>query len=531
LADPNIKSGPIPVLRPVEEMAADPQTPGEQVVSFAYNHLRIGDGKMIGKRMILQPFQIKFILAVFDNPAGTRYAYLSVAARNGKTMLMAVILLAFIIGPFRQRNIEVASGAMSRDQAALCYKSMSNILAMSPGCEGIYSAVPSSKLITGISTNASYQALSSDAKTGYGRSLKIIMLDEASQVVGPSSAFTDMLESRQGSYDDALQLIISTQASSDMDYFSVLLDSAERDNDPHTVSHVYAADKDSDLMDREQWAKANPGLGIFRSLPELEKAMTKAQAIPVKESLARNQFLNERTTMAHLAFSATIWKECAGEVDLDLFRSGFVTAGLDLSAKNDLTAAVLATEDEDGVVHVLPFVFCPTHGIEERARRDRAPYDLWVKNGDMYPIGGKTMDFDQIAEALCVALSEFGIEVDEIHYDKHMIEHFHAACDREEVFTNSEWIGVPQFFKDMGVRLASAVNLMTEGKVRHGSNPPLNMSASVAVAKQGREGVSSLAKDLASQRIDPVVAMVMALWPFGDGREVVVEFDVRAMVG
>jgi phage terminase large subunit-like protein len=518
-------------MRPVEEMIADPQTEGEKVVSFAATYLRVGDGKLIGKPLILQPFQIAFILSVFDNPESTRYAYLSVAARNGKTMLMAVILLCYVIGPFRQRNIEVASGAMSRDQAGLCYKSMSNILAMSPLTSGMYATVPSSKIITGLSTNASYQALSSDAKSGYGRSLKVIMLDEASQVRGPSSDFTSMLESRQGSYDDALQLIISTQAPSDMDYFSLLLDGAERGDDPHTVCHIYRADPDCDLMDKKQWAKANPGLGIFRSESELEKAMVQAREISTRESQVRNQFLNQRISAEVLAFPPSVWKSCGGEIDFDVFRAGHVTMGLDLSSKNDLTAAVLCAESDDGLIHMLPFVFCPTSGIEDRSRRDRAPYDVWCREGKMIPIGGKTMDFDQIAEALQEELSELGIEVHEVHYDKHMIEHFKAACDRVGAFTSSEWIGVPQFFKDMGARLSSLSSLMIEGKVRHGGHPVLAMAASVAVAKVGREGVSALAKNLSSQRIDPVVAAVMAAWPFGDGRDKPMEeFDIDAWV-
>ena len=395
-----ILSGPIPKLRPIEDMIADPQTVGESIVSFAGNYLRVGDGKLINEPLILDMYQVAFILAVFDNPDKTRFGYLSVAARNGKTMLMAVIMLAYVIGPLRGRNVEVASGAMSRDQAALCYKSMANILSMSPKCDGLYALTPSSKMIKGLATNSSYQALSSDAKSGYGRSLRVVMIDEASQIEGPSSEFTDMLSSRQGSYDDALQLIISTQSPSDMAFFSILLDGAERGNDPHTVSHVYKAEEDCDLMDRKQWAQANPGLGKYRSEIDLQRTMKQAQEISTKESSARNQFLNQRVSAQRLAFPPSVWKACDGEIDFDVFRRGPVYAGLDLSSKVDLTAAVLMAEDDDGVVHTLPFVFCPTAGIEERSRRDRAPYDVWVRDGYMTPIGGKTMDFDQIAGAL-----------------------------------------------------------------------------------------------------------------------------------
>ena len=149
----------------------------------------------------------------------------------------------------------------------------------------------------------------------------------------------------------------------------------------------------------------------------------------------------------------------------------------------------------------------------------------------MLPVGGKTMDFDQIAESLRDELSDLGIDVSQIHYDKHMIEHFHSACDRAGAFTNTEWIGVPQFFKDMGVRLASLTGIMAEGRLKHGNHPVLAMSASVAIAKIGREGLAALDKSLSTHRIDPIVAAVMATWVFGDGREVVEEFSIESWVG
>ena len=527
-----IKCGPVPKMRPIEDIIDDPQTRGEEVISFAANFLIVPNGMKRGEPLILEPFQCMFILALFDNPHTTRTAILSVAARNGKTFVVSVILLSLLIGPLREKNINIASGAMSREQAGLCYTLMEKILLESPGVAGLWDSVPSSKRVVGLSTNSEYVALSADAKTGYGRDLKVILLDEAGQISGPTSDFTNMLESRQGSHDDSLFITVSTQGRSDMDYLSQLIDSAERGQDPHTVCHVYAAEPDADLMDEDSWELANPGLGVFRSKLDLEKQMKSAVAISAKEPSARNQFMNQRISMEVLAFPPSAWKRCAGEIDYDVFRRGPCHMGLDLSARNDLTAAVLTAEDDDGIMHVLPFVFVPSEGILDRARRDRAPYDQWVRDGHMIPVGGAVMDFDQIAESLMHELSDLGIEPTTIQYDKHMIDHFMAACARVGAFPNSDWVGVAQFFKDMGARLASISGMMVEGRVRHGGHPVLAMAASVAVAKVGREGVAALAKNLSTQRIDAAVALTMAAWPFGDGRsEPIQEFDVAAWVG
>ena len=507
-----------------------PTERAERVIGFIEQYCRVPEGSKVGEPIVLADFQKDFIKAVYGNELGTRRAYLAMARKNGKTATIAGLLLAHVCGPEAKLNSQIVSGAMSRDQAALVFHLAEKMIYLNPELEAICKIVPSSKRIHGLTLNTEYKACSADASTAHGMSPILAILDEVGQVRGPSSDFIDAIETSQGAHDAPLLIAISTQAASDMDLFSVWLDDAERSGDPRIVSHVYKADDGCDLLDEEQWYKANPALGLFRNYDDLKTQLEQAKRMPTKESSARNLLLNERISLDQIAFPPSVWKRCAGEIDFDLFRRGPVHMGLDLSARNDLTAAVLCAEDDDGVVHVLPYVFCPTSGIEDRARRDRAPYDLWVREGHMIPVGGQTMDFDQIADALQAELSEIGIEVTTIQYDKHMIDHFKAACDRVGVFQSSEWVGVPQFFKDMGARLASLTGLMLESRVRHGGHPVLAMSASVAVAKAGREGVSALAKNLSTQRIDPMVALVMAAWPFGDGRETVEEFDVSQYV-
>jgi phage terminase large subunit-like protein len=506
------------------------RVPAKQVIQFIEEYCRVPEGALVGQPMKLAPFQKRFIKDIYDNPAGTRRAYLSLARKNGKTGLIAAILLNHVTGPSAVQNSQIVSGAMSKDQAALVFGLASKMIRLNPELDEVCKIVPSGKHIFGLNVGVEYRALSSDVGSNHGLSPVLALLDEVGQIRGPTSEFIDAIETSQGAHENPLLIAISTQAPSDADMFSTWLDDAERSDDPSIVSHVYSADSECELMDRKQWKKANPALGLFRSLKDLKNQLELAQRLPTKENSSRNLLLNERIAQDSLAFPPSMWKRCAGDIDYDVFRNGRVTMGLDLSQRNDLTAAVLCAEDDDGVVHVLPYVFCPMVGIEERSRRDRAPYSTWVNQGDMIPIPGETMDFDAIARALQDELSTLGVEVDEIHYDKHMIEHFNAACDRVGVFSQTEWIGVPQNFKDMGVRLASTLCLMAEEKIRHGGHPVMAMSASVAIAKQGREGISALDKSKSTHRIDPVVALVMAAWPFGDGRDVVEEWDVELFI-
>ncbi|WP_433646419.1 phage major capsid protein [Kosakonia pseudosacchari] len=96
-------------------------TRGERVIAFIERFCIVPEGKLIGKPMRLDPFQKEFILAVYDNPAGTDMAILSIARKNGKTGLIAGILLAHLVGPEAVQNTQIVSGALSREQAAIVF--------------------------------------------------------------------------------------------------------------------------------------------------------------------------------------------------------------------------------------------------------------------------------------------------------------------------------------------------------------------------------------------------------------------------
>ena len=61
-------------------------TRGEEVCKFIERYCLIPEGSKVGQPIKLLDFQRKFVLDVYDNPAGTSRAYLSVARKNGKSI-------------------------------------------------------------------------------------------------------------------------------------------------------------------------------------------------------------------------------------------------------------------------------------------------------------------------------------------------------------------------------------------------------------------------------------------------------------
>ena len=74
-------------------------TRGEKICAFIEHYCLIPEGTYVGRPIKLMKFQRNFILDLFDNPHGTSRAYLSVARKNGKSALIAAILLAQLVGP------------------------------------------------------------------------------------------------------------------------------------------------------------------------------------------------------------------------------------------------------------------------------------------------------------------------------------------------------------------------------------------------------------------------------------------------
>lgn len=507
------KCGPIPKLRKNwRELPEDKLTKGELVCRFTETHLRVPDGIKVGEPIVLDDFQIAYILAVVDNPAGTRNAILSMARRNGKSFIVAAILLAYLVGPLSAPNQTVASGANSRDQAALVFRLMSLMVQNSPEISRLVHIVPSGKRIVVKTNGATYQALSADAKTGYGQSFRVVVLDEAGQIVGPTSDFVNMLRTSQGSYVDPVFFTISTQAASDADFLSVQIDDAIRSQDPHTVCHVYAAPEDCALDDRNAWLAANPGLGVFRSEKDLAEQLKQASRLSSMENSARNLLLNQRVALVKLWLTASAWKECAGPIDIDIFRDGRpVSLGLDLSQKTDLTAAVLSTQDDDGVVHLLPLCFAPMQGMEQRELRDKAPYMTWVREEYLTAVPGAVISYDWVTDYLARWLRENEIEPSVVAFDRWRIESFRLEAERNDFCGFADWRMVGQGFKDMGPRLETFEGLLLEGKIRHGNHPLFNMAVASAIAVSDPAGSKKLEKSKSTQRIDPLVAAVMAV--------------------
>ena len=479
-------------------------TDGDRIIEFIHRYCRIPEGQHAGEPLQLAEFQQKFIRAVYDNPAGTRRAYLSIARKNGKTGLIAAMLLAHLVGPVAKLNSQIISGARSRDQAGIVFDLAAKMVRLNPELEKIIRIVPSQKRLIGLLMNTEYRALSAEGKTAHGLSPVLAILDEVGQVAGPQDAFVDAVTTSQGAHENPLLIAISTQAPTDADLFSVWIDDAEKSKDPRIISHVYRAEEEADVLDEEAWRIANPALGMFRSLDDLREQAIQASRMPSAENTFRNLCLNQRISTVSPFVSRSVWQACGDHPDELEGRN--VYAGLDLSARTDLTALVVAFEDE-GKWHVHPFFWTPEDGLAERARKDRVPYDVWQREGYLRTTPGASVDYAFVADEIADILGECNVLM--LAFDRWRMDLMRKELDAKGIDLPLEPFG--QGFKDMSPALDLVEAELLNKRILHGNHPVLNMCAANAVVRRDEAGNRKLDKHKASGRIDGMVALAMAL--------------------
>ena len=479
-------------------------TRGERVCKFIETYVRNPEGSLIGKPMHLEKFETDFILDIYDNRSITHTAILSMAKKNGKTSLIAALLLAHTVGPEAVLNSQIVSGARSRDQAAVVFELAAKMIQMDPDLSRVARVMPSGKRIVGLAKNVVYRALAADGSTAHGISPILVILDELGQVRGPSDDFVSALTSAQGAYENPLLIVISTQAPTDADMLSVMIDAQRENPDQHVVCHVYEAPADCRLDDEEAWQAANPGLGVFRSIADVRKQCAAAMAMPANEPSFRNLILNQRVEASAPFVARSVWESNGDHPGESAGKR--VWCGLDLSSVNDLTAFVMV--DEDFGVHCR--FWLPEFGITEKSRKDKVPYNVWANQKILTLSPGKAIEYEYIADYLVSVFNDHDVQC--IAFDRYNFKFLKpwlikAGLDDEDI---EKFVEFGQGTASMTPALRELESKLLNSQLRHGNHPILNMCAANAKVV-GDSGARKFDKKTARGRIDGMVALAMAI--------------------
>lgn len=483
------------------------QEAADRAVSFFADCLTHVTGEWRGKPFVLSDWQAKIVRDIFgwkrqDGTRKYRTVFIAVPRKAGKTTLAAGLAL-YMLYCDGEPGAQVINAAADRDQAALCFDAAKGMVQNEEQLDTRSNVYRRSIVVP--NTGSSYKVISSDANTKHGLGCSYVGADELH--AWPGRELWDVLTTSTGARRQPLT-VVTTTAGFDRhsicyelwDYAIKVRDGIVQDDTFYPA--IFAADKDDDWRDPATWHKAHPGLGVSVKLEYFEQECAKAKALPSYENTFRRLLLNQWTESDVRWLSMDAWDACGDELP-QLFGAACY-AGLDLSSTTDISALVLAFPI-DGKVYLKPYFWIPEEGIERRVRRDRVPYDVWVRDGLMETTPGAVIDYEFIR-------AKIGTLADEFHIKEIAIDRWNATQLSTQLTGDGfEVVGFGQGFASMAGPTKELERLIIGKEIAHGGNPVMRWMASNVSVEGDAAGNLKPSKKKSTERIDGIVASIMSI--------------------
>ena len=473
-------------------------------------------GPLAGKPFELEPWEAEFLRELFGwkRPDGTRQyrkALLAVPKKNGKSTFAGGLAL-YMLTADGEEGADVYSAAGDRDQAALVFDIAKRMVEQSPELADRIEVFRRSMLYRDSASR--WTVLSADAGTKHGINAHAVIFDELH--TQPNRQLFDALEGAGAARAQPLHLYITT-AGYDRnsvcfevwDYARKVLDGVIED--PSFLTRIYESQEEDDWTDPDVWAKANPNLGVSIPRSYLEEQCSKAIASPAAQNAFRRLHLNQWTRQRDRWLDLAKWDACAGDLmpaQIEEAAKGRIAyAGLDLANTTDLAALVLVfpPEDDEGSYDVLCRFWVPEERALERERRDRVPYVAWAREGWILLTEGDVIDHRSIRNEI-LSLSQ-RYEIREVAFDRWGSVQISRDLEDEGL----AMVAFGQGFASMSAPTNELMRLVLSGRIRHGGHPVLRWNADNLIVKTDPAGNLKPDKAKSTEKIDGMVALVMAL--------------------
>ncbi|HTA64646.1 MAG TPA: terminase TerL endonuclease subunit [Xanthomonadaceae bacterium] len=488
-----------------------PAERAEDNIDWCEKYLFLPEGKHVGEPLKMAEFMQEDFRAIYGNEVPTRRAIISRGRKNAKSVECAAIVLLHLCGPEYRPNGAIYSCAQSRDQAAIIYRLASKMVRMSPILRRVVKIRESAKELHCPGVGTMYKALSAETSTAFGLSPVLTVHDELGQVRGPRFALYEAMETATAAQEQPLTLVISTQAPTDSDLLSMLIDDAKSGADKRTVLRLDTAPMDDDPFDEDTIAKANPALRLFMNKVEVMAMAEDARRLPAREAEFRNLILNQRVEASNPFVTPSIWKACGAPV-LPFASTTPLYGGLDLSSVADLTALILIGQPDNKKWHVHPTFWLPKEGLAEKSRNDRVPYDVWAKDGFLQTTEGSSIKYEYVAHVLRDLFTAYNIR--KLAFDRWNMKHLKPWLEKagfSASMIEDRFVEFGQGTQSMSPALRSLEELLRDKLIAHGNHPVLAMCAACAVVEGKDDANRKLSKNKSSGRIDGLVALAMAV--------------------
>lgn len=530
--------------------------------------LKLSEGQFEGKPLKLDPSQAFILGSLFgwkraDGTRRFRRAYIEEGKGNGKSPLVGGIGLYGMTAD-GEAGAQIYAAGAKKEQAGILFQDACKMVRKSPALERRLSfsgGIGREFNIAHHQTQSFFRPISKDAgKTGSGPRPHFALCDEVHE--HPDRSVMEMLE-RGFKFRRQPLLVMITNSGSDRN--SVCWEEHEHavrvaagtltpDDaftyvgeviDDDTFSFVCALDKGDDpLNDPSCWRKANPLLGVTITEEYLAGVVKQAKMLPGKLNGILRLHFCVWTDADEAWMSREALESVLDDFDPADLSGEEVFAGADLSATQDLTAlgfiartGTVEVPGPDGKMVDKPTfdawveAWTPGDTVEDRALRDRAPYDVWVKDGWLNAPPGKVIRMDFMAARVAEVQADYllkALAYDSYAFRKHfepeldaagvtiaLLEHPQGgkrrAAPTEDQKTAAEAEGKEAEGLWMPGSLSELEALILEGRIRIRRSPVAISAIMGAAIEKDAFDNRWFSKRKATTRIDALVALAMAV--------------------
>lgn len=539
---------------------------------FFEDKLRLSEGQFDDQPFRSAPAQDFIIGSLFgwkrkDGTRRFRRAYVEQGKGNGKSPLAGGVGLIGLTSD-GEAGAQIYSAGATKDQAGILFADAIKMVKKSPalmsrlhmsGGEG------KEHNVAYLKTGSFFRPVSRETKkTGSGPRPHFALVDELHE--HPDGGVLEILE-RGFKFRRQPLLLMITNSGSDRNSVCYLEhehairvaagNREAKDDDPFylgeaiddaTFSYVCALDPDDDpLEDPSCWKKANPLLGVTITEEYLAGVVKQGKDIPAKlNNILRLHFCV--WTEAETAWmTRQALEPCLSEFEIAEHHGAAAWMGCDLSQNKDITALGFVVKtgtveveiDKDGVkaTAVKPTfdawieAWTPGDTLKARQDRDKAPYDIWVRDQHLNAPKGASISYLQVAQSIAEATHEFDVKC--VAYDRYAFKRgLEPECD--QLGLTVEFVEHPQggtkkgapndamkaaakaggrdpegLWMPMSVRQLE--ELILEKRIRIKKNPVLVSAMMSAVTDSDRWGNYWLTKERSTQKIDCAIALAQAV--------------------
>ncbi len=497
----------------------------DRAVDFIETCCRHVKGEMAGQPLLLEWWFKQIVRAAYGwiRPNGTRLyreIYIEVPRKNAKSTYGGAIACEMLFAE-DEPGSEIYSCAADTDQANIVHSIAKGMVEQDVDLSAVAECFRRSIVYK----DRAYHVLSADAPTKHGKNSAGVLFDELH--AQPNRELYDVMKTSMGSRRQPFFWMFTT-AGFDRhsicwevhEYAQKVIDGTV--NDPAFLPIIFCAGETDDWTSPKIWKKANPNLGVSIKEDYLAAECEKAKCTPAYENTFKRLHLNIWTQQDVRWLQMTEWDACAAPaVNYDELRGRRCFGGLDLASTTDIAALALifppAKENDPFIV--LPFFWIPEESMHARVLRDRVPYDVWQREGFIEATPGNSIDYRYIMLRLGRCRVDFDFKA--LAFDRWGSTQITTTLCDEYGFTSDEkeaanfrkpmlW-QFGQGFSSMTGPTKELLNYILARKITHGGNPVLRWMAQNVVVKQDPAGNIKPDKGKSIEKIDGIVATIMAL--------------------